>query len=271
MGDRCGNRGSTPPTTGSWPTPKTSTSSTASSRTTDGIADDRLTRNVAATAKVPVGDIVREGQILTEDEVHALADACRGRYGELVVVLAYEGFRWGELAGLQVGDLIDVPGRGVRIQRTVLAALGAGELFIDTAKNHKARTVPLTANVAEIVDRWSAGKRPHDWLFGTATGTALNEGNWKRQIGWRAAKEKIGRPSLRVHDLRHTAASIWLGKGADPKVVQRVLGHASATMTMDLYGHLIDTNLWAAAERIDVARGHHGGTEAERRIGRMDV
>ncbi|MGE5133104.1 MAG: tyrosine-type recombinase/integrase [Gemmatimonadota bacterium] len=53
-----------------------------------------------------------------------------------------------------------------------------------------------------------------------------------------------------VHDLRHTAASLWLGAGADPKVVQRVLGHATAAMTMDLYGHMVDANLWQAAQRL---------------------
>jgi integrase len=69
-------------------------------------------------------------------------------------------------------------------------------------------------------------------------------------VGWTMAKASIGRPTLRVHDLRHTAASLWLGSGADPKVVQRVLGHASAAMTMDLYGHLIDRNLWDTAARL---------------------
>ena len=53
----------------------------------------------------------------------------------------------------------------------------------------------------------------------------------------------IGRPTSRVHDLRHTCAALWLGAGADPKVVQRILGQASAAMTMDLYGHPIDQNL----------------------------
>jgi len=48
----------------------------------------------------------------------------------------------------------------------------------------------------------------------------------------------------RVHDLRHTAASLWLAAGAAPKVVQRVLGHATAAMTVDLYGHLVDASLW---------------------------
>jgi hypothetical protein len=43
---------------------------------------------------------------------------------------------------------------------------------------------------------------------------------------------------------------VWLAAGADPKVVQRVLGHATAVMTMDLYGYLVDGNLWQAARLI---------------------
>ena len=61
---------------------------------------------------------------------------------------------------------------------------------------------------------------------------------------------------MRVHDLRHTAASLWLAAGADPKVVQRVLGHATAAMTLDLYGHLVDASLWQAARLIGAPRGH---------------
>jgi len=53
-------------------------------------------------------------------------------------------------------------------------------------------------------------------------------------VRWVEASDAIGIPTLGVNDLRHTAASIWLGAGADPKVVQRVLGHASAAMTMEL-------------------------------------
>jgi integrase len=74
---------------------------------------------------------------------------------------------------------------------------------------------------------------------GRATGCStrlsgpLRETNWKRSVRWSAAIAAIGRPQLRVHDLRQTAASMWLGSGADPKIVQRVLGHASAAMTMD--------------------------------------
>ena len=78
-------------------------------------------------------------------------------------------------------------------------------------------------------------------------------------MGWREAVAAIGRPKLRVHDLQHTAASVWLGSGADPKVAQRVLGHGSAAMTMDLYGHLIDQNLWSAAARLGDISGTRTG------------
>jgi integrase len=100
------------------------------------------------------------------------------------------------------------------------------------------------------MDRWSEGKPPDAWLFAAPEGGPLRESNWKRSVGWTAATAAIGRPGLRVHDLRHTAASVWLAAGADPKVVQRVLGHATAAMTMDLYGHLVDANLWQAARQV---------------------
>jgi integrase len=173
-----------------------------------------------------------------------------------VPVLALAGLRWGELAGLQVGDLISVPGPGLRLSRAVLASEGGGALYVDTLKNHRARTVPLVAELVPIIDRWSAGKEPQAWLFAAPGGGPLRESNWKRSVGWRAAKVTAGVPDVRVHDLRHTAASLWLAAGADPKVVQRVLGHATAAMTMDLYGHLVDTSLWQAARLVGAPRGH---------------
>jgi integrase len=85
---------------------------------------------------------------------------------------------------------------------------------------------------------------PDAWLFAAPGGGPLRMSNWKRSVGWSAATTATGHHDFRVHDLRHTAASVWLAAGAAPKVVQRVLGHATASMTMDLYGHLVDGNLW---------------------------
>ncbi len=120
--------------------------------------------------------------------------------------------------------------------------------------------MPLVDAVVPIVDAWAEGKDLDDWLFGAPGGGPLHECNWKRSIDWSAATKAIGMPTLRVHDLRHTAASVWLAAGADPKVVQRILGHASVAMTMDVYGHLVDHNLWEAAKRVTGATGDTTGT-----------
>jgi integrase len=208
------------------------------------VADGRVHHNVAASVRRPTsGQVRREGRALTLVELLALTAACARPYRDVVPVLALAGLRWGELAGLQVGDRVSVPGLGLRLSRAVLASEGGGALYVDTPKNNRARTVPLVAELVPIVDRWSAGKEPTAWLFAAPGGGPLRESNWKRSVGWRAAREAAGVPDVRVHDLRHTAASLWLAAGADPKVVQRVLGHATAAMTMDLYGHMIDANL----------------------------
>lgn len=223
------------------------------------VQDGRVTVNVAAAVRPPTaGYVKREGQFLSRDELDALVEACSSDYADVVRVLALAGLRWAELAGLRVGDRVKVPGEGLRLQRTVMSSRDKGALFEDTLKSNRSRTVPLVADLVPLIDKWSEGKEFGDWLFPAPKGGPLSEPNWKRSVGWRAAVNKIGRPTLRVHDLRHTCASLWLGAGADPKVVQRVLGHASAAMTMDLYGHLIDHNLWESARRVGGSMGASG-------------
>ncbi len=220
------------------------------------VADGRVQQNVAAAVRKPTsGRARREGNALTLAEVHSLTAACKGPYRDVVPVLALAGLRWGELAGLRVGDLVSVPGPGLRLTRAVLASSGGGALYVDTLKNNRARTVPLVDELVPIVDRWSEGKAAGDWLFPAPEGGPLRESNWKRSVEWWAARSVAGVSSFRVHDLRHTAASLWLGAGADPKVVQRVLGHATAAMTMDLYGHMVDANLWQAARLVGGTTG----------------
>ena len=244
------------------------------------VADARIQHNAAAVVHAPTsGRVRREGQILTIEELRALTRACKGRYRDVVPMLALAGLRWGELAGLQVGDRVSVPGPGLRLRRTVLASGGGGALYLDTLKNNRARTVPLVLELVPVVDRWSAGKAPDAWLFDAPQGGPLWESNWKRSVGWNAATSAVGVPGFRVHDLRHTAASVWLAAGADPKVVQRVHGHATAAMTMDLYGHMIDANLWQAAQLVgdisgtssppmpSIRNAHRIGVEYEKALG----
>src|SRR4051812_15166567 len=225
------------------------------------VEDMRIVRNPAANVRPPSGGRSRrEGHALSIDELLALATACQGSYADIVLVLGLQGLRWGELAGLQVGDVASNPGPGLRVVRAVLSSKGGGELYVDSVKSSRARTIPIVSVVAPIIEAWTVGKTAHDWIFSAPKGGPLYERNWQRSVRWRGAVGRIGRPDLRVHDLRHTAASIWLASGADPKVVQRVLGHASAAMTMDLYGHLIDQNLWAAVGRVGTNGGISGAS-----------
>jgi integrase len=64
---------------------------------------------------------------------------------------------------------------------------------------------------------------------------------------------RVGRPGFHPHELRHTAASLAIASGADVKVVQLMLGHKTATMTLDLYGHLFPDRLDELADRFDDA------------------
>ena len=83
-------------------------------------------------------------------------------------------------------------------------------------------------------------------------GDVLRASNFRRDAFTPAARQ-VGLDGLVPHTLRHTAASLAIAAGADVKVVQQMLGHKSATMTLDLYGHLFNDRLDEVAEALDVA------------------
>ncbi len=90
-------------------------------------------------------------------------------------------------------------------------------------------------------------------LTGVRRGSPLRAAIFRRGH-FDAAAAAIGIPGLHPHELRHTAASLAIAAGADVKVVQQMLGHASATMTMDTYGHLFENRLDEVADALDRAR-----------------
>ncbi len=75
-----------------------------------------------------------------------------------------------------------------------------------------------------------------------------------RRAGFEPAVAAAGLPRITPHTLRHTAASLAIAAGANVKVVQTMLGHKSATMTLDLYGHLFADQLDEVADEMDLAR-----------------
>jgi integrase len=103
--------------------------------------------------------------------------------------------------------------------------------------------------IDELVDQVT-GKRRDDLVFTTASGAPLRNRN-ARRAWFDAAAAAIGEPGLTPHELRHTAASLAVGAGANVKAVQAMLGHASAAMTLDTYADLFDDDLDAVADRLD--------------------
>ena len=82
-------------------------------------------------------------------------------------------------------------------------------------------------------------------------GKLLGLENWKRSTRWREAIVEIGRPSLRVHELRHAYASLARRAGADLRLLQKTMGHASITVTAHIYTGLYDDELDDVASALD--------------------
>ena len=192
-----------------------------------------------------------------------------------MLFLAYTGVRFGEMAALRVGRL-DLERRRAVICESVTVVPGHG-LVWGTPKTHQRREVPIPAFLAaELVDH-VAGKGPEDLVFtGVRRGQPLRPAIFRRGH-FDAAAKAIGIPDLHPHELRHTAASLAIAHGADIKVVQQMLGHHSATMTMDTYGHLFDNRLSEVSDALDAARTSQGVTSKVgppeprgRRSGRRD-
>jgi integrase len=112
--------------------------------------------------------------------------------------------------------------------------------------------VPIPRGIADDLAVLLAGKAPDDLVFTAPEGGLLVLTNFRRRHFDQAA-QSVGLDGLTPHELRHTAASLAVSAGANVKSVQRMLGHASAAMTLDVYSALFDDDLDAVAERLDKA------------------
>jgi len=214
------------------------------------VRDGRLSRNPAADISLP--RVVRQEHLyLTHEQVDDLAAAC-GDYRLAVLFLAYTGVRFGELAALRVGRL-DLMRRRATIAESVTEVSKRG-LVWGTPKGHERRDVPIPRFLVDDLARHVAGRPADALVFPAPQGGVLRVRNFRR-VALDPAASVIGVPELHPHALRHTAASLAIASGADVKVVQQMLGHKSATMTLDLYGHLFGDRLDVVADAMDAARG----------------
>lgn len=150
-------------------------------------------------------------------------------------------------------DRADIHGRRLDISVAVTEVRGA--LVWGTPKNHEGRSVRVPAlALAGIVERAKTSPAP-ETLFRGADGGVVRAGNFRSRVFNPAVARCMTIdptfPRITIHDLRDTAASLAVSSGANVKAVQRMLGHASAAMTLDIYADLFDGDLDAVAFAMD--------------------
>jgi integrase len=230
------------------------------------VRDRRINANPAAKVHLPRSHS-KERHYLTAAQVELLAfkasalpssrprratDAAFGQYRLVILLLAYSGLRWSEAAALKVRN-VDIIGRRVHVVEGVTEVDGS-RLVWGTPKSHERRAVPLAPFLADMLAVHLQGKRPDELVFTSPEGGVMRNRNARRAWFDRAAKA-IDVPGLTPHDLRHTAASLAVSTRTNVLTIQRMLGHASAAMTLDIYADLFDSDLDELGAGLDALRG----------------
>jgi integrase len=196
---------------------------------------------------------------LTADEAQRLIKAAKGDRMEArwLVGLAL-GMRQGEALGLWWDDL-DLDAGLLRVRRALQRRRGGGLVFADPKTQRSKRTIPLPAQLADALrehqarqeqERTAAGSlwRGSPCVFTTPIGTPVDPRNDFREF--KKLLDRGGLPSVRLHDLRHTAASLLLAQNVPARVVMEILGHSQIGLTMNTYSHVAPEVSREAADRM---------------------
>jgi integrase len=214
-----------------------------------------IRENPATRHRLPRA-VAQDPVFLNVEEVNALAAAVPEPFGVLVQFAAYTGLRPEELCGLRVGR-VNLLARSVEVAET-LTVVG-GHLISGPTKTYAKRTVSMSPAIAgllagllaERATKLGRALEPGDSVFTAQKGGLLRRDHLHQRI-IRPAAIRAGLPaSLRVHDLRHTCASLLIASGAHPKAIQERLGHSSITVTLDIYGHMFPALQEALTDRLE--------------------
>ena len=148
---------------------------------------------------------------------------------------------------MEVAD-VDLDRRRLSIVRA--SSEVAEHLRIGPTKNHQSRSVPLPRFVIDELRPLLVDRDPEELLFTAPRGGPLRNLNFRRAV-WDAAATRAGLHGVTPHELRHTAVSLAVSAGANVKAVQRMPGHASAAMTLDVYAGLFEDDLDLVAEKLN--------------------
>ncbi len=224
---------------------------------------DLVNKNVALSINTKIDNEEKEEKrVLTDDEVELLLKTSRdGRLYPLFVVALNTGMRMGEIIGL-TWDCIDFDNGMINITKTLCYLPNNGdaiyEFHLPKTKAGK-RKIPMSKLVRETLleqKQWHDNVKKRfkpvvgfeDLVFTSKTNRPLNASNIKDSINYLI--DRINRENIDIefahftpHCLRHTFATNCIAKGMKPKTLQKILGHSSLAMTMDLYCHVLDETI----------------------------
>lgn len=223
------------------------------------VEDKRLATNPAAGHTLPARTEPPKAY-LSHEQVFRLADEIDPRYRTMMLFLAYTGLRFGEAAALSVQDL-NLLRRQVHVRQQVSEV--GGVLNWTPTKGKQARHVPIPKFLIEPLAVSCEGKKRTDQVFVAPKGGTLRLNSWRDRT-WNTALDTLRAvddegtphadfPDATPHDLRHTAASLAVQAGANVKALQIMLGHKSATLTLDTYADLFSEDLEQVAATLDAA------------------
>lgn len=204
----------------------------------------------------------KEIRPLSEDEIKGfLAEIEKGeQFDRLFKVALFTGMREGEICGLPWSAVNFKKGTITVKQQLQKEKEKGGKYYIAATKNDKTRTITAAPFVMEILrqekqeqmkDQMKVGFVWNEWnlVFTYPDGSHTIPRTILKHF--KAIMEKLGRPDARFHDLRHTYAVMSLQEGDDPKTVQENLGHATASFTLDVYGHVSEKMKQDSAARME--------------------
>ncbi|MBI4319355.1 MAG: site-specific integrase [Chloroflexi bacterium] len=222
-----------------------------------------VTSNVAALVDAPKAE-PKQVNLWTPEQVagflKAMIEGEGGQYGYLFAFLLASGCREGEAMGLTWEDVTWDSG-AVRIERQISSVRNKPvQLPCKTKAGRRAITLPAWG--VEVLRRqkvavaewrlqqgeaWQGGQR----VFPTSTGTVPTRSYIRRTF--RATCKRLGLPIIRVHDLRHISLSLLAMNGVPLKVAQARAGHSTASVTLNIYQHVLGDGDKLAAEALEKA------------------
>jgi integrase len=208
---------------------------------------DLIARNPASLVTAPRQPRTEQHALAPEQVRILLAALERHPLQAFFTLLIMTGMRRGEALALHWAD-VQVDAGFADVKYTLEHSKGGQYTFAPPKTERSRRRVPLNAlavaalrrhHAQQLEQRLAAGAawQEEDLVFTDATGHALR-GNHILQRQFAPLLKQAGLPNIRLHDLRHTAASLLAQQGVHVTAVSRLLGHSSTSMTLDIYSHV---------------------------------